>query len=150
MSCKPGPTIRSADTLFWQLSIDYNRFPIYNLHMPWTFKLVRHISHPVKWGWGRTDDFVRTQISWMHRKPNFLILGTPLGALCARQSSAPFMGPNCEPIGLGNYTMYKSRKNKVKNEMYKKIIINYNNLKWRSILTESKSKIQNVEVVFMD
>ena len=33
----------------------------------------------------RTDDFLRTKISWMHRQPNFLTHGAPLRA---RESSA--------------------------------------------------------------
>ena len=36
----------------------------------------------------RTDDIVRTKISWMHRQPNFLTYGAPLRALRARESSA--------------------------------------------------------------
>ena len=30
--------------------------------------------------YARTDDFVRTKISWMHRKPNFINHGAPLRA----------------------------------------------------------------------
>ena len=36
----------------------------------------------------RTDDFLRTQISWIHRLPNFLTYGAPLRALRARESHA--------------------------------------------------------------
>ena len=36
----------------------------------------------------RTDDFLRTKISWMHRSPNFLTHGGPLRVLRARESSA--------------------------------------------------------------
>ena len=33
----------------------------------------------------RTEDFLRTQISWMHSLPNFLTHGAPLRALRARE-----------------------------------------------------------------
>ena len=36
----------------------------------------------------RTDDFLRTKISWMHRLPNFLTDVAPLRALGALESSA--------------------------------------------------------------
>ena len=36
----------------------------------------------------RTDDFLRTKISWKHRLPYFLTHGSPLCALRARESSA--------------------------------------------------------------
>ena len=46
-------------------------------------------SHPFSHGGvdTRTDDFLRTKISWMHRLPNFLTHGAPLRALRARESS---------------------------------------------------------------
>ena len=36
----------------------------------------------------RTDDFLRTKISWIHRLPNFLTHGAPLRAFRVRESSA--------------------------------------------------------------
>ena len=36
----------------------------------------------------RTDDFLRTKISWMHRLLNFLVDSAPLRALRALESSA--------------------------------------------------------------
>ena len=38
-------------------------------------------AHAKKTPVPRTDDFLRTKISWMHRLPNFLTHGTPLRAL---------------------------------------------------------------------
>ena len=55
---------------------------------------------------------------------------------------------NCGPTGLGNYTIYKNRqkkttKAKATNKMYNEIIkINDNNLKWKWIFMQSKSKIK--------
>ena len=36
----------------------------------------------------RTDDFLRTKISWIHSLPNFLTHGAPLRAFRVRESSA--------------------------------------------------------------
>ena len=54
---------------------------------------------------------------------------------------------NCGPTGLGNYTIYNSRKKAAKakatNKMYNKVIkIDDNNLKRKSVFMQSKSKIE--------
>ena len=40
------------------------------------------------WTYVHMDNFVRTKISWMHRKPDFLTHGAQLHALCVHESSA--------------------------------------------------------------